>query len=54
MLTDEQRKELSEKMKQGVGRVSEVSAELMDAYPAEVKEISVPTSEGDTKVYQYS
>lgn len=51
VLTQEQRLELAERMRSGVQAASRVTQEEWDAFPAEVQEMAVPTSQGDARVF---
>lgn len=54
MLTHEQRLKLAEQLRMGVEKASHVSCEEWDAFPAEVQELTVPTSQGKAKVFSIS
>lgn len=54
MLTHEQRLELAERLRMGVGAASRVTQEEWDAFPAEIQELSIPTSQGTAKVFSIS
>ena len=51
MLTDSQRLELAERLKSGVQAASRVTEEEWENFPATVREIAVPTSQGDARVF---
>lgn len=51
MLTQEQRQALAEQLKAGVQAASRVTQAEWDAFPARVEELTVPTSQGDARVF---
>lgn len=51
MLTQEQRLELAERLRNGVQAASRVTQEEWDAFPADVQEMTVPTTQGDSRVF---
>ena len=54
MLSQARREALAEQLKQGVQNVSRVKEEEWAEYPAQVKELAVPTTQGDAKVFSIS
>lgn len=54
MLSQARREALAEQLKQGVQNVSRVKDEEWAEYPAQVKELAVPTTQGDAKVFSIS
>lgn len=54
MLAQEQKEALAQQLKNGVQEYYRVKDEEWAAYPAEIQELSVPTSQGDAKVFALS
>lgn len=51
MMTQEERQELAERLKSGVQAASRVTQEEWDSFPANVRELTIPTSQGDARVF---
>lgn len=51
MLTQKQKEELAARLRSGVKSASAVSQEEWDSFPANVQELSIPTSQGNARLY---
>lgn len=54
MLTQEQRQALADQLRMGVQAASRVTEAEWSAFPAEIRELAVPTSQGDARVFSIS